>query len=82
MARQHQAIARRRAKDDALRGEGDRMLDEAVRRHPQFNNFTCGICAGEPSGDDPKFHTGAGADVAEHRDVQRVRTRVRLQVAT
>ena len=44
-------------KDDAFRGEGDRMLDEAVRRHPQFNNFTAAFVRASLPASDPKFHT-------------------------
>ena len=43
-------------KDDALRGEGDRMLDEAVRRHPQFNLFTAAFVRASLPASDPKFH--------------------------
>jgi hypothetical protein len=44
-------------RDDALRGEGDRMLDEAVRRHPRFNLFTAGFVRASLPASDPKFHT-------------------------
>lgn len=42
--------------DDALREEGDRLLREAVRRHPQFNHFTAAFVRASLPASDPKFN--------------------------
>ena len=41
--------------DDALRAEGDRLLREAVRRHPRFNHFTAAFVRASLPVDDPRF---------------------------
>ena len=42
--------------DEALREEGDRLLREAVRRHPRFNHFTAAFVRASLPASDPKFH--------------------------
>ena len=41
--------------DEALRAEGDRLLREAVRRHPRFNHFTSAFVRASLPANDPRF---------------------------